>query len=80
MICSSSCLHRTTPEPKCECLDACAPYQGERYDDCVDFCSYNREPIPLCMCNEKYTKARARRFHAFQVDPVSERKTEYVKD
>ena len=77
-ICVSGCLPQTTTtttttmattvESKCECLDACAPYKDARRADCVNFCSYNEEPIPRCMCDGNYTKARGRRIRAFVVD------------
>ncbi|CAF2761461.1 unnamed protein product [Rotaria sp. Silwood2] len=36
----------------CTCMEACAAYvqDKEKYDDCVEFCSYNTEPIPPCLC------------------------------
>lgn len=86
-ICLSGCLPltttisttisttTTTAEPICECVDACAAYKDERYDDCVDFCSYNEEPLPLCMCDKTYTKAKNRRVHAFQVDNTEGKST-----
>jgi hypothetical protein len=68
-LCSSACANKRA-SATCKCLDACSAYAGDIYKDCAQFCSYNTEPLPRCMCEEAYKQAKNRQVRAFQVTGV----------
>ena len=70
-MCSSTCTRKRLATT-CECLDACSAYVGDIYEDCAQFCSYNTEPLPRCMCEQAYQRAKNRNVHVFQVTGVSD--------
>ena len=56
---------------QCDCIEACQPYADEEYDDCMNFCANNQEPIPSCMCDSRYISSKNRSLLAFIATAVS---------